>query len=158
WLVQAAPGGRGSMVLHEVITAERVLLHYRVAGMGSRFIAWLLDACLIILLMLIGFAMGVVLAAKQQGVGIALFALWGFVVQWGYFILFEWLWQGQTPGKRLLGLRVIRWQGTSVSFTQSVIRNVLRVADGLPLPVVDFIPFLYGLGFVVAACNRENRR
>jgi len=64
--------------------------------------------------------------------------------------LFEWLWHGQTPGKRLLGIRVIQWQGTSVTFYQSAVRNILRVVDSLPM--------FYALGFCVSACNRESRR
>jgi hypothetical protein len=57
-----------------------------------------------------------------------------------------------------LGIRVIQWQGTSLTFAQAAIRNILRVADGLPLAIVDIIPFLYSLGFVVAVSNREQRR
>jgi uncharacterized RDD family membrane protein YckC len=97
-------------------------------------------------------------AAGRPGLALAILAIWTFVLQWGYFVLFEWLWHGQTPGKRLLGIRVIQWPGTAISFFQAAVRNVLRVADGLPLLVVDVVPLLYGVGFVVAACNREHRR
>jgi hypothetical protein len=84
--------------------------------------------------------------------------VWTFVVQWGYFLLFEWLWHGQTPGKRVVGIRVIHLTGTGLTFGQAAVRNILRVADGLPLLVMDFFPLLYGVGFVVAACTPENRR
>ncbi len=81
--------------------------------------------------------------------------IWQFVVMWGYFMLFEWLWHGQTPGKYLLGIRVIQWRGMAITFFQSAMRNLLRVADSLPIP----LPMGPGLlGFVVAACNREQRR
>src|SRR5262249_11958733 len=94
-----------------------------------------------------------VLDAGRPGVGFAVFRVWLFAEMWGYFLFFEWLWHGQTPGKWLLGLRVISQEGTGVSFLQSAVRNILRVADGLPLPFL-----LYGMGFAAAACNRENRR
>ncbi len=146
------------MVLHEVITTERVPFRYRVAGVGSRFLAWLIDLGIIMLLLGIGAAVGMVAEIGRAGLALAIFMILSFVVQWGYFILFEWLWLGQTPGKRLVGLRVIQQDGTSISFTQSAVRNILRVADGLPLLVVDCVPLVYGLGFIVALCNREHRR
>jgi hypothetical protein len=71
----------------------------------------------------------------------------------GYFLLFEWLWHGQTPGKRLVGIRVINWQGTGISFTEAAVRNLFRLVDGVPIPFL-----LYGAGFLIAANNRENRR
>jgi uncharacterized RDD family membrane protein YckC len=137
-------------MLHEVITTEKVPFSYRVAGIGSRFLAWLVDAGLIVILGTAGFCFGIALEMGRQGMGMALILLWIFALTWGYFLLFEWLWHGQTPGKRLLGIRVIQWQGTSVTFYQSAVRNILRVVDSLPI--------FYALGFCVAACNRESRR
>jgi uncharacterized RDD family membrane protein YckC len=137
-------------MLHEVITTEKVPFSYRVAGMGSRFLAWLVDAGMIVILGTAGLCGGIALERGKEGMGLALIFLWIFVLTWGYFLLFEWLWHGQTPGKRLLGIRVIQWQGTSATFYQSAVRNILRVVDSLPI--------FYALGFCVAACNRENRR
>jgi uncharacterized RDD family membrane protein YckC len=143
------------VIRHEVLTTEKVPFTYRIAGMGSRFLAWLIDLCAIVLLFCMGLAIGVVLSLGRQGLGIAVITLWQFVVLWGYFILFEWLWHGQTPGKYLLGIRVIQWRGTEITFFHSAVRNLLRVADSLPIP----LPLGAGLlGFVVAACNREQRR
>ena len=141
------------MILHEVITTEKVPFHYRVAGMGSRFLAWLIDAGILVLLTIMGALLAAPLDAHRPGLGMALEAVWEFCVLWGYFVLFEWLWHGQTLGKRALGIRVISLEGTTISFLQAAVRNILRVADGLPLPFV-----LYGFGFAVAACNREHRR
>jgi uncharacterized RDD family membrane protein YckC len=138
------------MILHDVITTEKVPLRYRVAGMGSRFLAWLMDGAAIVLLGFIGFCLASSLEAIRFGVGLAVFQLWVFALSWLYFLLFEWLWRGQTPGKRLLGIRAIQWRGTSVSFFQSAVRNTVRFVDALP--------FFYGLGFLVMACNREQRR
>src|SRR5260370_29533966 len=137
-------------MLHEVITTEKVPFNYRVAGLGSRFLAWLVDAGMIVSLGTAGICAGSVLEIGRQGLGMAIVLLWFFALSWGYFLVFEWLWHGQTPGKRLLGIRVIQWQGTSVTFYQSAVRNILRAVDSLPL--------FYPLGFCVAACNRENRR
>jgi uncharacterized RDD family membrane protein YckC len=143
------------VILHEVLTTEKVPFSYRVAGLGSRFLAWLIDAGAILILILIGAMVGSVLAVGRQGLGIALIYLWQFVVLWGYFALLEWLWHGQTLGKYLLGIRVIQWRGTEMTFFQAALRNLLRVADSLPVP----LPLGPGLlGFVVSACNREQRR
>jgi uncharacterized RDD family membrane protein YckC len=143
------------MLVHEIITTERVPFTYRVAGMGSRFLAWLVDGTLIVVLAFAGFMLSGVLESARGGLGQAVFALWVFVLNWGYFLFFEWLWHGQTPGKRLLGIRVIQWRGTAISFYQAAVRNLLRVVDSMPwLLLFGF----YGLGFAVAACNRRQRR
>ncbi len=143
------------MIRHEVVTTEKVPFNYRVAGLGSRFLAWLIDLLAIGGLDFVGLLVGSVLIVGRPGLGIALFTLWQFVVLWGYFLFFEWLWQGQTPGKYLLGIRVIQWRGTAITFFHSAVRNLLRVADSLPIP----LPLGPGLlGFAVAACNREQRR
>lgn len=140
------------MIVHEVLTTEKVPFRYRVAGLGSRFLAWLIDAALIAVAGLAStFFLGV-LEQGREGLGGALVILGVFALNWGYFLLFEWLWGGQTPGKRLLGIRVIRWRGTAVSFWQSAVRNILRFVDA-PL-----IPGFYFLGFAVAACDRQSRR
>jgi uncharacterized RDD family membrane protein YckC len=145
-------------MIHEVITSEKVPLTYRVAGMGSRFLAWLLDLGFILVLTLMGLGIGTTLEAGRPGLGVGVIMVWTFVVQWGYFLLFEWLWSGQTLGKRAVGIRVIQSQGTGLNFGQAAVRNLLRVVDGLPLLIMDLLPLLYGVGFVVAACNREHRR
>jgi uncharacterized RDD family membrane protein YckC len=143
------------MILHEVITTEKVLLRYRVAGINSRLLAWLADIGMLALLLFMGAMLATVLDLGRAGLGMALMSLWAFVVLFGYFLLFEWLWHGQTPGKRIVGIRVINWQGTGISFTEAAVRNIFRLVDAVPLP----IPFLlYGPAFVIAACNRENRR
>jgi uncharacterized RDD family membrane protein YckC len=145
-------------MLHEVITSEKVPITYRVAGLGSRFLAWLLDLGLMLFLFFVSCVLFVVWQQAREGLGGMVLFLGTFVVQWGYFLFFEWLWQGQTPGKWLVGIRVMQIQGTCITFTQSAVRNVLRVVDGLPLLIADIMPLLYGVGFAVAAGNREQRR
>ena len=144
-----------SMVLHQILTTEKVPFSHRVAGLGSRFLAWIVDLSAILGLNGMGMMVGSVLLVGRPGLGQAFFILWNFVILWGYFLFFEWLWHGQTPGKALLGIRVIAWRGTQMNFFQAAVRNLLRVVDSLPLP----LPLGPGLvGFVVAACNREQRR
>jgi uncharacterized RDD family membrane protein YckC len=143
------------VIWHEVLTTEKVPFRYRVAGLGSRFLAWLVDLCVLFLLYFVAIIPAGVLESGRPGLGQALVVLWVFAVNWGYFLLCEWLWHGRTVGKRALGIRVISRDGTAVAFYQSAVRNILRVADSLPIP----IPIGVGaLGFVVAACNRQNRR
>jgi uncharacterized RDD family membrane protein YckC len=145
------------MILHEVLTTEKVPISYRVAGLGARFLAWLVDFLLILGLGLIGWLLSLPLELGRPGLGMAMMFLWWFTVSWSYFLLFEWLWKGQTPGKRLLGIRVVQLNGTAVTFFQSAVRNLLRLADALPIPIPSPI-FPGGLGFLIAAGNRESRR
>jgi uncharacterized RDD family membrane protein YckC len=140
------------LIVHEVLTTEKVPFRYRVAGLGSRFLAWSIDAALIVVVALASALFLGVLEQGREGLGTALQVLGVFALNWGYFLLFEWLWSGQTPGKRLVGIRVIRRRGTAVSFWQSAVRNILRYVDA---PVV---PGFHFLGCAVAACNRESRR
>jgi uncharacterized RDD family membrane protein YckC len=143
------------VIRHQVLTTEKVPFSYRVAGLGARFLAWLIDAGLILMLFLVGALFSSVWDIGRAGLGLAIVLLWRFAVIWGYFLLFEWLWQGQTPGKRVLGIRVIRWDGTAVSFYQAAVRNLVRIVDSLPIPLPAGVG---ALGFAVAAANREHRR
>ena len=74
------------MIRHEVLTTEKVPFSYRVAGLGSRFLAWLIDFVAIVGLDLMGIVVGSVLILGRPGLGIALFTIWQFVVMWGYFL------------------------------------------------------------------------
>lgn len=155
--------------LHEeytIDTPENVTIGYAVAGIGSRFIAALIDSVLIgLLLLVLNIALILILAALDPsstaisfdeneswigGLVIALYALLNFAVFWGYFLLFEWLWQGQTPGKRNVRLRVVRTDGSPAGFLPIAVRNLVRV--------VDFLPVGYGVGVVTMFCNRQARR
>jgi uncharacterized RDD family membrane protein YckC len=143
------------VIRHQVLTTEKVPFSYRVAGLGSRFLAWLVDLFILVGLDLMGAMVGSVFLRNRPGLGAAVMIVWQFAATWGYFLFFEWLWQGQTPGKALLGIRVIQWRGTALSFFQAAVRNLLRIVDSLPVP----LPLGPGLlGFTVAACNREHRR
>src|SRR6266446_2045815 len=78
-----------SLMLHQVITTEKVPFTYRVAGLGSRFLAWLVDAGMIVILGTAGFCAGIVLETGREGMGTALILLWLFTLTLGYFLVFE---------------------------------------------------------------------
>ena len=69
----------------------------------------------------------------------------------GYFAVFEWVWRGQTPGKRWLKLRVIREDGRPISFFEAMIRNLLRVVD------IIFPPF-YSIGLISVFASARDQR
>lgn len=110
-------------------TPERVDLMVDLAGVGSRSLACLLDMLLIAACFLV---LGIALLATVSLAGpVALIVAIGgaFALQWGYFVLFEVAWEGQTPGKRAIGLRVRRVGGYPIGWTEALIRNLLRAVD-----------------------------
>jgi len=128
---------------YRVLTPERVSLQYDVAGIGSRGAAAIVDTLIqaITLAVVMAGLSGVTAVAGvsaplgRGGVTLvfALLALAIFVVTSGYFMLWEILWSGQTPGKRLVGVRVIRENGYPIRPVDAVIRNLVRIVDWLPL-------------------------
>jgi uncharacterized RDD family membrane protein YckC len=121
-------------------TPENVDLQRRLAGIGSRFVAGLLDTLLmagaVILLVLVSllfgfgfFTLGRDLADRADQWVLAWLVLLVFLVYWGYFVLFETWMNGQTPGKRYMRIRVVQLEGGGVSFQAVAIRNLLRAAD-----------------------------
>ena len=132
------------MLEMEVIeTPENVELRQRLAGIGSRLIAGLLDNLIIAgLYLLIGLAIGVFQGfdflrslareADSAGWAMAVLILAIFLVHWGYFLFFECVTNGQSPGKRAMRLRVVKEGGGPIGFLDIVIRNLLRVVDALP--------------------------
>jgi uncharacterized membrane protein SpoIIM required for sporulation/uncharacterized RDD family membrane protein YckC len=123
----------------DVETPEHVSIGYELADLGSRFTAMLLDYLLIVFgwlgmwlaMAATGRAMGQNLATGL-GLGITIFV--AFVLQWGYFMFFEGLRDGQTPGKRRMGIRVVHDGGFPVTMRAAAVRNLLRVIDMLPPP------------------------
>jgi uncharacterized RDD family membrane protein YckC len=124
-------------------TPENVRLSFRLAGPGTRLGAYLLDLLLrVVIFWGLAMAVGVVspvLNVAGAPIGVLLLGL--FLLEWGYTFLFEAWWNGQTPGKRALGLRVVKEGGYAIGFYDALLRNLLRVADALPL--------FYGVGLVV---------
>jgi uncharacterized RDD family membrane protein YckC len=77
-----------------------------------------------------------------------------FLIFSGYFILFEWLWNGQTPGKRLLKLRVIREDGRPITLWEALARNLLRIFDAVP----GFVLPVYSVGLITIFMNKRDQR
>ncbi len=145
---------------HYIDTPEQVELAYSVAGIGSRFVAALLDSLILgafffaelMALVMIGGA-----ATATGGLGntagkwfIAFVVFINFAVVWGYFALFEAYWHGQTPGKRTMKVRVIKDSGRQITLFEAMARNLLRV--------VDYLPSLYLVGVITMLCNQRNQR
>lgn len=84
------------------------------------------------------------------GAGIGMFLVLLFFVWWGYYVLFEMWWDGSSPGKRAMKLRVVNDDFTPINFSASLIRNLLRTAD--------LMPGCYGLAAATMLCNRNNKR
>lgn len=132
-----------------VTTPEGLEVELALAGVGSRFASALID----FLLELVAFGAVALLLARfaSEAVAIAIGSLAFFAVVFGYHVLFETLASGRSPGKRALGLRVVRLGGAPVRFKDSAIRNIVRLVDLLP-------PVTYGLGAAVILVTRRNQR
>ena len=114
-------------------TPERVELHYVLANIGNRFLAAAIDhliqaATVALLVLVVWLTSGLRIIAEAGTWTLALMVLAGFAIYWGYFVVFETLWSGQTPGKRIMRLRVVREDGRPVRFFEVFVRNLLRLA------------------------------
>ncbi|MEO8083748.1 MAG: RDD family protein [Ardenticatenales bacterium] len=157
---------------YTVLTPESVAFGYPVAGIGSRFIGALVDTAALagalgaLLCGTIAFFAAIAdgapaapsaptaddldIATFANGLILAVVLLVVFAIVWGYFIVFETLWDGQTPGKRVAGTRVVRLDGGAAGFREAVVRNLVRFAD--------FLPMGYGMGVLVMFADRHARR
>ena len=140
----------------DIQTPENVAFGYQVAGIGSRYLATLADTAIIVLVEVVVFVVFlVIIAALEESAGQLaswVYALLGILIalfNWGYYVFFEMLWNGQTPGKRWAGLRVIRRDGTPITISESLIRNLARL--------VDFLPFAYGVGIIAMFLDKQSR-
>jgi uncharacterized RDD family membrane protein YckC len=135
---------------HAVLTPEYVEFRFTLAGLYSRFLAWLLDAIIVV------FGTGAFLIALSllmvafPGFASALGIVVYFLVDWGYGIALETAWSGQTVGKRALGLRVIQQSGVRIGFYHAALRNLARPVDRLPV--------LYLVGGVTALLSGSHQR
>ena len=146
-----------------VATPEQVDLRFPVSGIGSRFLAHLLDVVLITAAYLLFFLLMYVTNAGKAGVEAidhqstraqnwwtAGVIIVNFLFTWGYFVLFEAFWHGQTPGKRVMKIRVIKDSGRAMTLFESMARNLLRV--------IDTLPGFYLVGVITMLCNRSSKR
>jgi len=138
-------------------TPELVDIEMPLAGIGSRFIALLVDY----LIWFAGFLVLVVLTAylapgieafsklsAQWTEAIVIFLI--FLLNWGYFTLFEAFWNGRTPGKRVARIRVIQRSGRAIGLFESMARNLVRY--------IDQFPFFYAVGVITMFVTRQHQR
>src|SRR6202021_1776158 len=129
-------------------TPEQVELRFPIAGIGSRFLALATDSLLqVAAFFFLFFGFSLIISALPKGTGggppsptagkwfVAGIVLFLFLLYWGYYSLFEAFWNGQTPGKRLLKIRVIKDSGRQITLFEALARNLLRVVDIQPWPV-----------------------
>jgi uncharacterized RDD family membrane protein YckC len=129
-------------------TPEGVPLELTLAGVGSRFLAAIVDtsiqgATLLVIVLMVNLA-------GSSGPVVAVGTIAGFLVFLGYDILFETKASGRTPGKRLTGLRVVRRGGGPVGFRTSAVRNLLRI--------IDLLPTAYLVGIFTILVTKQNQR
>jgi uncharacterized RDD family membrane protein YckC len=153
--------------MHEKVairTGESVALEFELAGLGSRFLALCVDLFIqgvVLVALVIGYlifsvtigAAGARLhlpAAVAASLPIAVMTIVIFVLTIGYFIIFEVWWDGRSPGKRALGLRVIRDAGFPIDWGSSIIRNLVRLIEA----ALGF----YALSTVSVLLSKENKR
>jgi uncharacterized RDD family membrane protein YckC len=138
-------------------TPELVAIEMPLAGIGSRFIALLVDyliwgaGLLVLLLVFAVFLPGIMAYSKlsaQWTTAIVIFIV--FLFNWGYFTLFEAFWNGRTPGKRVARIRVIQRSGRAIGLFESMARNLVRY--------VDQIPFFYAVGVIAMFATRQHQR
>ena len=127
------------------------------AGIGSRFIALLVDtllwlAILFVLFLLFWIVEPAVRTFSQLSYQwvVAIVTLAIFLLNWGYFTLFEAFWNGRTPGKRVARIRVIQRSGRPIGLFESMARNLVRY--------IDQIPFFYAVGIITMFATRQHQR
>lgn len=157
------PGGpSGADSRYRVETPEQLGLEYDLAGLGTRGLAALVDAFILSMSAWIFFCIGIVALAGivsavpglddgiTGAIALAILVLLIFTYVWGYYVFFETVWRGQTPGKQWLKLRVVREGGYQITFAQAAIRNIVRLAD--------LLPGFYVVGALVMLFEPRSRR
>ncbi len=141
----------------QVATPERVAVELPIAGLGSRAMAYLVDLALLGAVGLVAyfvvtfFVPDPVNAALELSAFVRIAAAAAlFFALWVYWTLLEVAWQGQTPGKRLVRIRVVKLDGSPVTVLSSAVRNLLRI--------VDFMPVCYPVGIITMLVDRKHRR
>ena len=143
-----------------ITTPEQVSLKFKIAGLGSRATANIVDW---FILMLINVAVSLSLIkiskvfpdpaplpATVSSYVYATMIVLLFLLLWGYFALFEFFANGRTPGKMLVGVRVIQDNGQSLTFLASAVRNLFRI--------IDFLPAFFLLGIIMIFLHSQHKR
>ncbi|MCE5315544.1 MAG: RDD family protein [Armatimonadota bacterium] len=142
-----------------IMTPEQVEVRFELAGIGSRFIAVMLDTllqALVMIIIILTLTLGMGGAVWLDALGsasswiYAVIIILVFVITGGYFLFFEATRNGQTPGKKSVGIRVIRDTGHPIDFRAALLRNIMRIVDSLP--------GAYGIGIISVFFSPQYRR
>jgi uncharacterized RDD family membrane protein YckC len=139
-------------------TPEKIKFSYHIAEIGTRIAAYFIDEIIqllilgfiLLILIIFGISMQAFGEEKLTLFGGAFFLIMVFLFRWFYFVLFEVIMEGQSPGKKATRIRVIRSNGDSLDLETIVLRNFIRAVDGFPI-----LPFVGGF---VAFIDSQNRR
>ncbi|HEY0132594.1 MAG TPA: RDD family protein [Nannocystis sp.] len=135
----------------EIETPEHIRFRYQLAGPARRMLAYLIDLLVRVVFVIFVFlilSLSSLLVTDGFSTGAVLVVL--FAVEWGYYVLWESLWSGRTPGKRSMNLRVLKEGGYPTGFLDIALRNLLRAAD--------FLPMAYSVGLAVMGLDARFRR
>ena len=130
-------------------TPENILLDAEIAGFGSRFVAALMDYVIILILLIAVTWLFIRVQINDTAIS-PFYYVTIFLITWAYHLIFELVWNGQTPGKRRAGIRVIQSNGLPVTVSAILIRNIIRL--------FDFLPVFYGLGLVMLFATKRTQR
>ncbi|SHN31147.1 RDD family protein [Gracilibacillus kekensis] len=142
-----------------VKTPEYVSLQFQLAGLGSRSAAHIIDYAiimftqfLIILFLLLAFTNSFTnfFVGSGESLILAIVLIVIFILNFGYFILFEYFWGGRTIGKRMIGIRVIQENGHNITLLSSIIRNFVRI--------IDMLPGAYAVGIILIFAHDKHKR
>lgn len=134
----------------EIRTPEGIAFTQTLASPAVRYLAWLIDfLCILAMVYVVTQALAL-LRILSSSIAEAVLTISFFVISIGYGILCEWLWRGQTVGKKLFQLRVVDAEGMRLQFDQIMTRNLLRAAD--------FLPGFYLLGGVTSLLSTKCQR
>ena len=126
-----------------IVTPENITFRYSVAGPFQRATAFVIDFLIRIGVIIVLLVITIALRSVIGDVGIGFFLLSNFVLNWFYGAVFETYMNGQTPGKRLMGIRAVTVDGKPINAMQAVMRNLIRTADTYPLVT----PAMFGIEF-----------
>lgn len=139
-----------------VKTPEYVSLNFKLAGLGSRAGAMIIDQLILTvinILIIVGLVFTMqsdAMVATGSTLPLVIAIILIFVIYWGYFFAWEFFFGGRTPGKKLLGIRVIQENGHSITLLSSMLRNLLRI--------IDMLPTAYFVGMVMVFFHSSHKR
>ncbi|MCW8956296.1 MAG: RDD family protein [Gammaproteobacteria bacterium] len=129
-----------------VITPEGIEINQCLAGIWSRSYAWVIDLFIRVLM----YILLLIITSYMELFGYGLMLIGVFILEWFYPVFFEIKYNGQTPGKMLLKIRAINADATYINWSESLLRNLLRI--------VDFLPFMYVTGLISILLSRNFQR